>query len=406
MELSNRINEELNKIELPQNIDRVIMEAVKKGQRERKRKEYIKRFIISAAACMIVFAVSINMIPTFADNLERIPVISKFIGFVTLDKGLEGARDNGLGVQVNRSSENKNVNMSVDNVFSDGRNIVMMIRTKLVNEKATGTVMPMNYTITDDKGNVLLRSSFRGSSMDSKLRPDMMYAASYKNNTEILNVFYFIWTDSKNAMPSKMKLNCTDMVVTKLTGVSSAKKNEHKYKEIRYPGKWEISFNIKNEKSVKPVSYDNLKVKTYDGSSYKIHMNSYPLMSDIHIARESGKKYYLEFYLVDQNGTIYRDYGQQSDKNAGVYNCRFESAYYSPSSSLYLVAKFAPVSKQSKIILNSLIEYNRTKPYDKNTGSEIFAIDSKGNRIMRDKEGNVLWKEPINTGVYFKVKIK
>ncbi|WP_300282513.1 DUF3298 domain-containing protein [Peptacetobacter sp.] len=83
----NKLKEEYNKIEIPKDLDDVIEKAFKESKKEVEKKSYkrnIRRWCASAATIGAII-VSINISPTFADNLENIPVIGGIIKVVNLN---------------------------------------------------------------------------------------------------------------------------------------------------------------------------------------------------------------------------------------------------------------------------------------------------------------------------------
>lgn len=48
---------------------------------------------ISAEAFFMLIVINVNTIPTFAEHLKQIPILSELIGFIQLDRGLKGASD-------------------------------------------------------------------------------------------------------------------------------------------------------------------------------------------------------------------------------------------------------------------------------------------------------------------------
>lgn len=80
----------------------------------------IKRAIISAVAAMLIFIVSINISPSFANALVKIPVLNKWVQFVDFDKGFNNIVSSGNIQEENIKVENQGASFTVTSIAGDG----------------------------------------------------------------------------------------------------------------------------------------------------------------------------------------------------------------------------------------------------------------------------------------------
>jgi len=79
----------------------------------------IKRVIISVIAAMLVFVISINISPSLAEALDKIPVLNKWVEFVSFDKGFNNIVNGGNIQERNVTVENKGAKFTVTSIAGD-----------------------------------------------------------------------------------------------------------------------------------------------------------------------------------------------------------------------------------------------------------------------------------------------
>lgn len=84
-----------------------------------KRNKLIKRILTSAVAAMVLFVVLTNISPSFAMSLDKIPVLNKWVEFVSFDKGFNNIVSSGNIQEENITVENKGAKFTVTSIAGD-----------------------------------------------------------------------------------------------------------------------------------------------------------------------------------------------------------------------------------------------------------------------------------------------
>lgn len=83
------------------------------------RNKVIKRTLTSAIAAMVVFIVLTNISPSLAQALVKIPVLNKWVEFVSFDKGFNNIVNNGNIQEGNIAVESKGAKFTVTSIAGD-----------------------------------------------------------------------------------------------------------------------------------------------------------------------------------------------------------------------------------------------------------------------------------------------
>jgi len=79
----------------------------------------VKRVLISTVAAMLVFVISINVSPSLAEALDKIPVLNKWVEYVDFDRGFNNIVSNGNIQEGNITVENKGAKFTVTSIAGD-----------------------------------------------------------------------------------------------------------------------------------------------------------------------------------------------------------------------------------------------------------------------------------------------
>ena len=72
---------------IPENLDQIVRKTIEEGNRDRKRRVFIRKSLLSVAASFILFTVTlgigINTSQVFAETVQHIPVVSQIAKILT-----------------------------------------------------------------------------------------------------------------------------------------------------------------------------------------------------------------------------------------------------------------------------------------------------------------------------------
>ena len=109
-------------IEIPDELDFMVKKALKNG-REKRRFKTIYKYGIGIASTFLVFVLIVNMFPTVAYAMSKIPGLDKLIELVTLDKGFDNAVEEGLVKEINFEEEQNGVKLKVNTAAGDWKSL-------------------------------------------------------------------------------------------------------------------------------------------------------------------------------------------------------------------------------------------------------------------------------------------
>ena len=131
------------------------------------RNKVVKRILTSAVAAMVLFVISTNISPSLAQALVKIPVLNKWVEFVSFDKGFNNIVNNGNIQEGNITVENKGAKFTITSIAGD--------RLKLW----------IGYEF-ENKGLIIGRIKFKNK-VDNKELPWSAILNKEKNYMEVIN---------------------------------------------------------------------------------------------------------------------------------------------------------------------------------------------------------------------------
>lgn len=425
MEQSNKSKMDFDNISIPKETDDVILAAIKRGRRRMKVKKLFKSTVVGVAACLTAFIISVNTIPAFANQFSNMPILSYFVEAIKLERGLEGAADEGFLNPIQQSVQDGNIEFGIDNVIFDGKHMIISYTlNEVIKESSSSIMTPLDYTITDEEGNILFSADMKDSKLTVGNHPTFMFASE---KTAITNggMRSFKWENSEEKIPEKMFFVCSKVEKTK----TNTSKDPQDWETSEIAGEWSVPFEVDLTKTVKPKIYKDIEVTTEDNMKFTIDVEIYPTLAEAKVVCETELDYDLDFFLVDDEGNIFDTASGGWNYKSGVTTWMkgFESCYYSDYKSLYLVARPQANEEEFQKTLESLNKYNDSqlkKAKDSkvvmrticltNSGElqqidgldQINALDENGNWVIKDDNGNILWKQPVHIEPLFKVQLK
>lgn len=324
-----QFKKQIESIPVPQKLDLIIQESIRKGKKEIKRRKFkqmILKIAASAAAVAIIFTATVNMSAAFAKTMGKLPLVSDLVEMVRFMKAGEYIINGGNVQHIGQVSEDKGITISIDPIIVDGK--TLMVPFKIIVSEEYKDVQRMIFSglsIRDKNGKEFSHPSFEymlGASEDFANGP---------NGREMNLELSLVWVDTNTPRPSEFIITSN-----KIRAVST--KDNWDY----IKGNW--AFNIKLDKTsiAKPVEYIPLGEIQLGDSTYTIDsIKSYPTAAEVRI--KNGKQFYQEIkdyavFLEDEAGNRYASPRGSSVEGKAVLS--FESIYYENLKEIYMV--FSP----------------------------------------------------------------
>ena len=109
-------------IEIPEELDFMIKKTLKEG-REKRRFKTIYKYSIGIASTFLVFVLLVNMFPTVAYAMSKVPGLDKLVELVTFDNGFDNAIEEGLVKEINFEEEQNGVKLKVNTIAGDWKRL-------------------------------------------------------------------------------------------------------------------------------------------------------------------------------------------------------------------------------------------------------------------------------------------
>jgi hypothetical protein len=343
-----------NAIPQAEEIDQVIQQAILKGIR-RKKANRVRTF--TAVACILSFIVCINVFPSFAANLIKLPVISEVAKILSISKGFTLAAENGYIQNIGKFSEDKGIKFTVLNSIFDGKNLIIAYSIES-NE---------SFKMLDVGGDFEVKAQDRAPIPDHVLYTGPGFFDLITTNTEFAEKDYisFDGLTWKTTGTIIMEIFAQDKPFPKSVEIICHKFNYNK-KAGSVEGNWKVDFILDTEKvsDIKKSFKLNKKLSLND---IKISISSiefYPTITEISINlnfEKSSNYYFQNLRLENNERKTYALFNTMSvseirDRNNyisrtcnGINKYQFESAYFDKFKHLYL--KCDGIYKDNTIIV-------------------------------------------------------
>lgn len=335
-----KLQKHYNSIALAEEVDQVIQQAILKGVR-RKKVNFIKAYTV--AACILSFIICVNVFPSFAANLSKLPVISDVVKVLSISKGFTLATENGYLQNIGKFSEDKGIKFTVLNSIYDGKNFVIAYS---IESKESLKILDVN-------------GDFEIKSLDKDPFPDhALYNPSFfdliTTNSEFKEKDYISFTRKawKTTGTIIMEILAPDKPFPKNVEIIC-----HKFNYYKNPGSiegnWKVAFRLDTEKASVIVKSFRLN-KKLSLQDIKISIGSieyYPTITEVSIdfkPEKSSEYYYKNLRLENNEGKTYALFNTMTvseirDRNnyisrtsEGLNKYQFESAYFDKFKHIYL----------------------------------------------------------------------
>ncbi|WP_370829729.1 DUF4179 domain-containing protein [Clostridium sp.] len=150
-------------IEIPEELDFMIKKTLKEGQ-ERRRFKTIYKYGIGIVSTFLVFVLLVNIFPTVAYAMSKVPGLDKLVELVTFDKGFDNAIEEGLVKEINFEEEQNGVKLKLNTIAGDWKRlwvgyeilgeIDLGVDVSVISEDVAGwsTFYTEPYSITNEEG--------------------------------------------------------------------------------------------------------------------------------------------------------------------------------------------------------------------------------------------------------------
>ena len=170
--MDNKFQNGYEQIKISDKLEAVVLTAIKKAEIVKKRKKIktkILKLSIAVASILIIFIISVNVSPIFAQSVKTLPVVGGIVKYfeVYLDKGVKSAAENNFIQKTNMSFSNNGIKIEIDNIIPDNKKLTIMYTLSV--EKGHDNLqglLPKNFIVTDKQGRLIF--STVGSSVGVK----------------------------------------------------------------------------------------------------------------------------------------------------------------------------------------------------------------------------------------------
>ncbi|MDV3428557.1 MAG: DUF4179 domain-containing protein [Bacillota bacterium] len=390
-------------IKIPGNLNKVVLNTIKKAQRDKKKKKVIQNMMkcsIVAASLLVVLIISVNFVPTFAQSMNKIPIIGKLVKYFEIyhDDGIKKAVENNFVQAVSLKASNNGITTSIDTVIADNKKVIITYSFTI--EKGYDNLqelLPGNFSITDKEGRLILSSKGCASGVkelynDSTgkiidfVRILEIYSQTGDNydkpapeylNKFRANVFQYISKnkdftktkkstgtieiealDGNTVIPDELNIQFTKLTEAyyqpddeatnqKNTKVFTRKAfvDKNKREAINIDGLWNVKLTLDKEmKNIKPQIIENVNYTTGDIAFAIDKVEAFPTEVNMNMIIGSNTGKAIEFlgfknaYFTDNNGRKYNGLPGSTYTNSNhKLTVNFESFYFDNPKELYLV---------------------------------------------------------------------
>lgn len=377
-------NKKYNDIQIPDSLDFKVRQSIKLAKKKRKSNTAFK-VSTAIAAVLAVFIITVNASPQVAKALSSVPLLDKFIAFITLDKGLENAVQKGEYQEINYTAEQNGVKLTITSIAGDRRHIWVGYRLE---GKGKLNVSPR---IVDAQSNLPLSSII-----------------SFPGTNEKEESYYEIGIDEWKEYSNEIKLICEvykNKTYYNEDGTIHSESNEFDRNNIVATFEIPITLDKKIFKTnTAVIGLEDKELKTDIGILNFYKLTTSTTRTTLEFSLDSEEYKFMSFYnprLVDSSGKIYStassyssstgegrnkiDFQGEISKDSSSLTFKCDGIYYIRAKEDYIVVDF----KNKVIEPNSFgfkligLQGNQLTIGSDNVSSVSFS-DTK------DNEGNIV----------------
>jgi len=261
-------------------------ETIKKGWNKslkNQRKRILSKSIIIILPVFIIFIMSINFSPAFADFVRTIPGFEYIVNIVQFDKGLQLAVENNYVQHIDQSATKEDITFTVKDIIVDNDRMIIFYR--LEGNGRDKRILLKNVSILDEDGEVIKAGYSYGSGNDNFLEKKYI-----EGRIDVFNI------ENKESEKVVLKLNL-------LTG--DERKQEFEMKKVK-----DLTIPIEIDREYFKRAEKKYEINQWvEVEGQRIHfmdMTIYPTRIALHVKYDpSNKKKILEFrdlVIEDEKG--------------------------------------------------------------------------------------------------------
>jgi hypothetical protein len=314
----NRAKQRYSNIKIPQAITATVDKALEYNHRSKRNSYRIAISIPMIILCLFILFVNIST--PFRDYFDKVPMFSPFIKLVKFDKGIKKSIENGFSQDINQSSKDKGISVTISKLVFDRRK--MLIAYSFESEDNNSNLDINQIEILGKEGKSLEVVKSYGNASEDKAKGKK----SKSGNIEI----YF--GDDKETFPKEITL--------KIFSFRDEKNSELNKRVVN--GEWSFSIELNEDLlKVQPKTIIVNKEVVTDKLKFNLkELKIYPTMTDLRIVLEDNNKNKIANFknarLVDDKGRVYNNISGSGSISDLEYMLHFESSYFEDFNSLSL----------------------------------------------------------------------
>ncbi|HEY5560680.1 MAG TPA: DUF4179 domain-containing protein [Clostridiaceae bacterium] len=372
---------EFEQIKVSDKLDAVIKMTIEKARHDANKiriKRNISNIIGTIAASFVIFILSINISPAFAESVQGLPIVSSLSNALLFhyDKNIANAEKQNVKI----TQVDKGINITIDNIVSDDKDLFILytLDGQLSKDNVKNLLLE-NFTLKDENNNILLDSKdykspilseeVEGKAGDYIMLSNKQYKCivsslgnsldSFSKDKKTFGSIELISVSDSSKIPNEINIDISSLTEAYNTKLPNQNSSNFTSKFNREPfsieGKW--NFNVKIDKSLKskkPEEFSNIKFEANNTDFNLEYLKIYPTHIDVRVKLGENKLDKSECwsigrklgtdkgefpYLIDELGNKYLISGNilaNIDSNKCI-NLSFGSCYFNKNKELYLV---------------------------------------------------------------------
>jgi hypothetical protein len=345
-------------IEIPESLERTILEGLEKGKKQRKR--FILRRASSIAAILILTLMCVMVVnsPALANQLKRIPAFAYILKVIHWDKGMTEAFEQGYFQELGLSQGHEGITLTLDKLVADEKNMVIFYT---VDNKSDKEISMCHFAFIDPKGEHFTAGIGTNGLEKDESRPGNIFTGRTDVN----------FPDNNGSVPESFSIEVTMTQSPDISyeepvqAGSESSRNDNSNRSIKgeFPSKekalksvWTFSLKLDTEKFFnKKIEYPLDKIIEIEGQKIifkKVIVYPTRLGVQMEIVKENTKElfYFDDLRFENEEGEIWAGimngvsgFGGPGDDEKTIY---LQSNYFTKPKELYL--KFSSIRALDK----------------------------------------------------------
>lgn len=327
---------------------------------ERSNNKKLTKWAVTFAM-VFAFVFSVNLFPTFADTVGKLPLISNLVELIQLDKGMNAIRErdkgveeaiqSGFGANINKTTVSNGISFTIDNVVPDQKRMLISYSVELDKEKYKDvkSLWFNDMTLSDDQGTTIVH-----------IKDGQVDLLDLQKNNWTSRWIYGPGESQESQIDQSGKLSgwmeiinqgqtgeIPSIITMDINGfLDSTHSSGHESTKI-LAGNWDVAFSVSpGLANANPLIYGAkdfvIKKGVYDLALKLDYVKVYPTMTSLKIDVVDEKStpnsgFHYTMHLEDETGRIYKHIDDDILTDSGNVRPQFESAYFTKPKELYLI---------------------------------------------------------------------